>query len=246
MGSKQTFAFGSGSVICLAGGVATKVGTLQEISIDLSSTNVMLTGQNQFPDAIARGEGKIQGKAKTGLLDLQLFSSTYLGLAIDTTGYTKLIEGEAKTIPASSTYTVTAANPNLTDLGVYYADGSGQLTPGTVATGKYTVNPTTGVYTFAPGDAGKAILLSYSYVSTNGSRVVVSNQAMGINPVFALQLQNGYANVNGTTYTSLKLFSCVTSKISFPFKNKDFVVSDMDFDCFADPTGKLYEFGIGT
>lgn len=125
MAAKQTYAFGSGSVICLAGGIATKIGTLQEISVDFSSTNVMLQGQNQFPDAIARGEGKIQGKAKTGTLDLQLFSSIYLGQAIDTTGYTKLIEREAKTIPASSTYTVTAANTLITDLGVYYADGSG-------------------------------------------------------------------------------------------------------------------------
>lgn len=188
MAKKQTFAFGTGSAICLAGGVATKIGTLQDISIDLSSTNVMLQGQNQFPDAIARGEGKIQGKAKSGVLDLQLFSSIYLGQPIDATGYTKLIEGEAKTIPASSAYTVTVANVpsggnTITDMGVYYADGSGQLTAGSVATGKYTVNPATGVYTFAAGDAGKAILISYSYFASNGNRVVVSNQAMGVNPV---------------------------------------------------------------
>ncbi len=69
---------------------------------------------------------------------------------------------------------------------------------------------------------------------------------MGINPVFALQLQNGYSTVNGVTYTSLKLFSCVTGKISLPFKNKDFMVSDLDFDVFADSTGRLYELGIGT
>ena len=250
----STYSFGSGSVICLAGGVATTIGTLQEIQIDISSTNVTLMGQNQFAVAVARGEGKVTGTAKSGQIDLQLFSSLYLGQAIDATGYTKQVAAEAHTIPASSAYTVTVTNSasistTFIDLGVFYASGAGELkavAAGSEAVGKYSVNASTGVYTFAAADEGLGVLISYSYFAATGSRVLMTNQLMGFNPVFQLFLSNGYANVQGITYTTLKLYSCVSNKMSLPFKNKDFVVNDFAFDCFADQSGNILELGIGT
>lgn len=252
MSATNTYGFGTGSVICRANGIPTKIGTLQEIEIDISSDIVELMGQNQYAEAIARGKSKVEGKAKTGRIDMKAFSSLYLGTAIDTSGYTKLIEGETHSIPSSGgPYTVQVTNHTsaIEDMGVFYADGSGQLSPvaaGSEATGKYSVAPATGTFTFAAGDSGKALLFSYAYLSANGSRVIVTNQAMGINPVFELLLSNGYANINGIIYTSMKLYSCVANKLTFPFKNSDFVVSELDFSAFSDPNGNVLEFGIGT
>lgn len=241
----KTYAFGSGSVICLANGKPVKVGCLQDIEIDISSDTKMLYGQNQFPDAIARGQGKISGKAKTGTIDLNLFNSLYAGQTLDATGYEKLVENEAKAVPAASTYTVTATNAAgfTQDMGVYYANTGVQLTQvaaGSEAAGKYSVNANTGVYTFAAADASAAVLISYNYNSANGSNVLVTNQQTGINPVFQLFLQEGFTGAGGRTNVTMKLFSCVSSKLTFPFKNDDFAVSDFEFDCFADTSGNVY------
>ena len=54
------------------------------------------------------------------------------------------------------------------DRGVSYASSGTPLTPvaGTPTTGQYSVSA--GIYTFSPGDAGKAVLISYGYIPTAG------------------------------------------------------------------------------
>lgn len=82
------FEFGSGTVwITPVGGnlpadpTPIEIGTLQDVSIDISFDLKMLYGQNQFPEAIARGKGKISGKAKFGrfnsdLINQMIFAGT--------------------------------------------------------------------------------------------------------------------------------------------------------------------------
>jgi hypothetical protein len=248
MTATSTYGFGSGSVICVANGNPTKIGTLQDIEVDISASTVELMGQNQYAEAIARGPAKIEGKAKTGKIDLKLFNNIYLGSTLDTTGFDKIIESEAASVPGSGPYTVqvTGHTGFIADLGVYYADGTGQLTAGTVAAGKYTVDASTGTYTFHSSDTAKALLFSYIYKPSTGNNLLITNTAMGLNPVFALYLQNGYTTVSGVTYTNLRLYSCVASKITFPFKNSNFMVSDLDFSAFADSSGNVFQFGVGT
>ncbi len=54
------------------------------------------------------------------------------------------------------------------DRGVSYASSGNPLTPvtGTPTAGQYNVSA--GVYTFSPGDAGGAVLISYGYIPTAG------------------------------------------------------------------------------
>ena len=251
MTQTTSYAFGTGDVILTGLGLTPiNVGTLQDVEIDISASTQMLYGSNQFPEIIARGEGKISGKAKTGKIDLGMISTLYSGIAPDVTGYEKLIKLEAHSVPASSTYTVTATHTAgfIADQGVYYAAG-GQLTPvtaGSEAAGKYSVNPATGVYTFAAADAGVAVLVSYTYLANTGSQMLVTNTLMGANPVFQLFLQSG-ATPSVRQNVTMRLYACVFSKMTFPFKNNGFMVSEFDFDAFADTTtGNVYKTGVGT
>ena len=85
-----------------------------------------------------------------------------------TAGYGTLTTGEAHSVPASGPYTVTVANAATFafDAGVTYANGTAlTAVTGTPARGQYTVNGTTGTYTFAAADAGAAILLTYTWNS---------------------------------------------------------------------------------
>lgn len=53
------------------------VGTLQDVSLDVSFNTVPLMGAYQFPVALARGAGSVKGSAKSGEFD-----STLLGLPV--------------------------------------------------------------------------------------------------------------------------------------------------------------------
>ena len=78
--------FGSGAVwgertdVTGSGIGPRQFGVLQDIQIDFDWTDKPLYGQLQFPVAIARGQGKITGKAKfaqiLGLLYSDIFSAS--------------------------------------------------------------------------------------------------------------------------------------------------------------------------
>jgi hypothetical protein len=55
-------------------------GVLQEIQIDFDWSDKELYGQRQFPIAIARGQGKITGKAKFAQILGLLYSDIFFGL----------------------------------------------------------------------------------------------------------------------------------------------------------------------
>lgn len=80
------FEFGSGSLWLtpVSGNLAAnptpiEVGTLQDVSLDISFDLKMLYGQKQFPESIARGKGKITGKAKFGRFNSDLISQILFG-----------------------------------------------------------------------------------------------------------------------------------------------------------------------
>lgn len=94
----------------------------------------------------------------------------YVEIAITPTAVP--VAGEAHTVP-SSPFQVVIAPPAggvfSADEGVRYANGT-PLTPissGTPTTGKYICNIQTGTYTFAAGDVGSGILISYTYANGN-------------------------------------------------------------------------------
>jgi hypothetical protein len=214
-------------------------GVLQDIQIDFDWTDKELYGQLQFPVAIARGQGKITGKAKFAQILGLLYSDIFFGLT-PATGQFAVSQLEAATVPAATPYTVTTANATNfnDDLGVVYA-GSGKrfnrvTTPS--AAGQYSVNFSTGAYSFSAADANAALLLSYTYnVAASGSKLTITNQVMGVTPTFKATFYTTY-NGNGT---ALRLNACTANKLSFPTKVDTWTISELDFSAFADASGTI-------
>jgi hypothetical protein len=214
-------------------------GVLQDIQIDFDWTDKELYGQLQFPVAIARGQGKITGKAKFAQILGLLYSDIFFGLT-PANGQFAVSQLEAAIVPAATPYTVTAANASSynDDLGVVYASSGKRFnrvsTPSTL--GQYSVNFATGVYTFSSADASAALLISYTYnVATSGSKLTITNQVMGMTPTFKATF---YTTYNGDG-TALRLNACTANKLSLPTKLDTWTINELDFMAFADASGTI-------
>lgn len=242
----QTY-FGSGTLwgtrTDIANATPIKFGALQDVNLEFSANTKELYGGSQFPIAVARGTGKITGKAKAAIQGA-VFSDLFFGVT-RSTGNTRTSVSEAASVPAVSTYTVTVSNSATfaADLGVVYAATGLPFTK--VASGptvgQYSV--AAGVYTFAAADASAAILVDYTYTTTLvGQSMTVTNQALGVQPVFSVVLSMQYTATSGLVKGYLKLPACVASKLSIPTKLDDFTISEFDFSAFADASGNVMQF----
>jgi hypothetical protein len=221
-------------------------GILQDIQIDFDWTDKELYGQFQFPVAIARGQGKVTGKAKLARVLGLLYSDIFWGLT-PSVGQFGVTEYEADTVPVSSPFQITVANAAAynDDLGVYYAAGSqasgapfNRVTTPSGA-GQYAVNFATGVYSFSSADEGQAVLISYTYqISGTGHQVAITNQIAGTTPTFQATFYTTYAGKG----TALRLNACVASKLSLPTKIDDWTIEELDFSAYADATGTIGYF----
>lgn len=218
------------------------VAVLQDVSVDLDYETKTLYGEKNFPVAVGRGKGKITWKAKAGDFTAGVLGSLFLGSAA--TGARKgVVIDFATNIPATP-FTVTLVPPSagsfVADLGVTDVLSGKPLTrvDSAPATGQYSLDPGTGVYTFAAADTLKPVLISYEYLvaSSPGSQLFqISNNLMGYTPTFSAILYNQYA---GKTL-AMKLNNNVLGKLSLPFKNDDFTTHDIDAEAFADASGSL-------
>jgi hypothetical protein len=226
------------------GNGARQFGVLQYIQIDFNWTDKELYGQFQFPVAVARGQGKITGKAKFARILGLLYSDIFFGQNA-ATGQFAVSQYEAATVPASTPFTATVANAaNYNDdLGVYYAATGKALTRVTTpsAAGQYSVNFATGVYTFAAADANAALLISYTYnVATTGSKITLTNPLTGVTPTFKATFYQAVSpGSSPAAPLALRLNACTSSKLSLPTKVDDWTISELDFMAFADATGTI-------
>jgi hypothetical protein len=220
-------------------------GILQDVQIDWDWTTKELWGQYQFPLDIARGQGKIAGKAKFARIFGAIYGDLFFGQS-PATGQLTVAENEAATVPASTPFTVGAGNAATysDDLGVYYATGAnagGRLvrvtTPATA--GQYSVNPATGVYSFAAADAGAALLISYLYGTNSGRKLVLTNQFAGFTPTFKATFYTVKTTQGVPAGLSLVLNACTATKLSLPTKTDDYEIQEFDFSAFADATGTI-------
>jgi hypothetical protein len=232
------YQFGSGKLYGLVGAVpvARPFGALQEISVDISFNLKELYGQDQFPLTIARGQGKIEGKAKYANLNGGMINDIFFGQT-NATGKKVPVSREPGTIPTTP-YQVTVVNSATfaEDLGVVIAATGVPMVRVASAptTGQYSV--AAGVYTFAAADTGIAVLIDYAYtVAASGNTTTIVNQLSGTTPSFAAAFAIKYGA--GSLY--LHLNSCISSKISFATKIEDFLVPDFDFKAFADASGTV-------
>lgn len=240
--------FGSGVLFGLpnSGNLATnptpsKLGLLQELSVDFKADLKKLYGQGQMPAATARGKLEVNCKAKIAIFDLGSLNQLYFGQSLSAGTAIEVVDGEAGTVPASSTYTVTVSGSAefVDDLGVVYAAtgkalvnvGAGSLT----AAGQYKV--AAGVYTFDSADASAAVLISYTQTATdaNMSTLALVNQNMGYAPQFKAVAYNKFRG----EYLGIQLNQCTMGSLTIASKLEDFWMFDITFDANCDNSGAL-------
>jgi hypothetical protein len=241
--------FGSGVVFGTpnAGNLATDptplpVGVIQDVKLTLGADLKSLFGQQQWAVDSAVGKRTIKGTVNFAQLSNMLLSQLFFADNV-ATGIvaTSPYPGEAHSIPGTSPYTVTIDPPNsgvfVSDQGVIYAATGQPLTAiptGTPAAGQYTVNASTGVYTFAAADEGKGILVNYTYTqTTTGTSLVVSSHTMGWGPILAMNLVFPYDGIGiGVYLPNVRL-----GKIDMSSKLDDYAMFSSDFEAFAGAAG---------
>ena len=240
------FVFGSGVLIGTPqGGTPINFGLAQEISVNISTSTKALFGQYNFPVAIGSGTRKVTGKAKLARISGQALGTLFFGVT-PIAGGAQTQFGEAASVPASSPYSYTTSfhATFLADQGVVYAATALPLKQGASGptVGQYSVSA--GVYTFAAGDAGAAVLISYSYaVTSSGESIAVASQLIGPTVTFS-------ANLFATDPTtgkqfSMLLYNCVADKLALGTKLEDFMVPELDFSCFANAAGQVCQLNFG-
>jgi len=215
------------------------LGSMQDVSIDVSVDIKTLYGSKRYPIAVGQGKGKIEIKAKHAEIDGGVLGSLFYGKAA-TAGIKAAVFDSAASVPASP-YTITVAPPSagtfVADLGVFNATTGAQLARVASAptTGQYTVSGA-GAYLFAAADTLKPMLISYEYSVASGGNVwTMSNDIMGSTPSFSLLLQNSYDSKTMVC----KLNRCVSGKLSLPLKADDFALYDFNAEAFSDAAGSL-------
>jgi len=239
------FNFGSGALwgertdVVGSGIGPRQFGVLQDVQVDFDWTTKPLYGQFQFPVVIARGQGKITCKAKVAQVQGLLFSDLFFGTAPGIGQYA-ISQLEPAIVPLAPPFGVTVANAFTynDDLGVVYATTGGRFNRVTTPSlgGLYTVNLTSGVYTFSPQDAGASLMISYSYSkSAIGAKLTITNQFMGMTPTFKATFYTTYAGSG----QSLHLNACTSNKLSMPAKIDNWTIYDIEFEVMADASGTI-------
>lgn len=235
------YKFGSGVMVGVrtdqANPTPSMMGILQEASVDFAFTNKQLVGQYQFPVAVARGVGKISGKAKFANINAAMFNDLFFQGTL-ASNEKRVAVAESCQV-ATNTFTVANAASFLTDLGVYNTVSGRFMTrvASAPAAGQYSVNTGTGVYTFAAADSNPLVQITYEYsfTTTTGKTLTIGNQLLGLNPTFKVVLSQTF---NGRQL-NLTLNSCTSTKLTIATKLEDFLIPDFDFEAQADASNSI-------
>lgn len=223
------------------------LGIAQSFDFSMKQQIKKLMGQFKVAVDVAGAELDITGKIKFSRLNIALFNDLLFGQTV-TTGASAgkqisvVVNGLPEQHAAAATVTVTQAATFSEDLGVFYAVGGKQLTrvASSPPVASYSVNETTGVYTFNASETGN-LNFFYEYTNTSSmTSVAVANTLMGTIPAFEFHYQHYYVNQAGTVNNfHLKLNACRGEGFDMPFKNNDFQAIDWKFTAFADTSGNI-------
>jgi hypothetical protein len=238
--------FGPGVLIAsIPGGTPVNIGFAQEITFNDKVTLKSAYGQNRYALAVGAGTAKTSVKAKFLRVSSLAISQLLIGVA-PTPGGNFMQFGELHTL-ATVTPSLTIAPPNsgtfYSDQGlVYSATGLPlQYTTSAPTTGKYSLNPSTGVYSFAAGDAGVGVIASYLYSTGSIGQSLNSGNPI-IGPSISTQVNILYTDPNTQFQATLQLFNVVWDGIDFATKLEDFVYPEMNGECFVNAAQQLYQW----
>jgi hypothetical protein len=224
-------------------------GVIQNVKFDLDAEIKTLFGTGEWAVDAAIGKRTIKGSFEFAQWTNAVVSQLFLGSdGTVTTGSVEnaLWPGEAHTVPASSTYTITvtnAADTPLVDYGVTYA-ATGialQKVASLSAAGQYMVNLTTGVYTFDSADASAAVLINYCWTIMTGTTLTVGQTPMGNGPVLEMNVVMPYEQNQGGAQSIIFNFPNVRlGKISAATKLDDYTMYTCEFQAFAGAAGNPF------
>jgi hypothetical protein len=214
-------------------------GVTQNVKMTLGAEIKTLFGQSQWAVDSAVGKRSIKGTVEFAQISNALMSQLFFGDGV-TAGsqFTSTYPGEAHSVPASSTYTVTVTNAEspIVDFGVTYALTGVPLqkVSALTAAGQYEVNLATGVYTFDVADASAAVLVNYQYpMVSSGTTLTVGTHPMGYGPVVEMNLVFPYEGGGlGFIIPNARL-----GKIDIATKLDDYAMYTVDFEGFAGAAG---------
>ena len=245
------YAFGIGAVIGkrtdVAGQPPLFFGTITDISVDFERKIEFLVGQYNLPVAAGGAELKISGKAKNARFQANMMNNMFFGTNVLTTTAGQMLEmanSEARTIPATTPFTITTNNSSgwTEDLGAFYSSNGVQLVPTATAlnaVGQYSTNA--GVYTFFSSDAGLGVNLYYGYTTavSGASEISLTNTLMGPVPTFELFIKESFNYFGVTKDIVIKFNACVSPKLAWPFANSKFAMQEFDFQAICDSGNNL-------
>lgn len=224
--------FGAGDLWVYPNGLspssAHKVGTLQDLDLNVERNVKELYGENEFPEDIATTTGKVSGKFSQGRLQAALIAGAY-GLT-PATGQRVGMPFESTGVIAGATYT--AANTT----GFEHAQVRDEFgTPLERSTGapsatQYQVT-TGGVFTFNAAANGKTYSISYSYTVVGGFTTTITNELAGTASYYRIDMFNSY----GGNKMGFSVYRAIIPKLSLPFKNQDHTIPSMEFSGMGDP-----------
>jgi hypothetical protein len=222
-----------------------QVAVLKDISVDISYTKKDLIGNLQFPVDSAKGEGKLTGKAKSGWFHGGLIAAILSGSTTVVGSNIGVFNEQA--VPTTNTITVSGSATWVSDLAVFDTVAQKFLTrvASAPAVGQYSV--AAGVYTFNATDGTHLMSITYDKTAAStGTTIKLTNQLMGTNTAFSLKLYNNYQGMAGGANSSgIYLPSVVIPKLSFAFKNSDFMEKSLDFEATADAVGNIVSVFTG-
>lgn len=236
------YMFGTGQIYAtpVGGGNPLRLGALQDVSVEFSGDTKQLFGQYQFALDVARGKTKIEGKIGSGNIDVAAFNQIFFGGTLTSNSERKQVVNEAGTIPTTP-FQITVANGATfyLDLGVYNVTNSLQMTQvaSSPAANQYSVNSSTGVYTFNTADSGDSVLINYIYTAAtaNSGTLSITNNLMGSTPKFQMVCSQIF---NSKQFT-LVLYSCVADKLSLPLKQDDYTISEIGYSAQANDSNVI-------
>jgi len=230
----------------IANGTPVQLAVSQEISMDESFETKKLYGQNQFPVDVGRGKGNLGVKAKFAQVNGLTVSSLYFGQTLVTGNESYKYDVTGAAIPLTP-FQITPTVPNsgtwAGDCGVRDSNGVPMTKVASApATGQYSV--AAGVYTFAAADTAKIVFISFRYTAaapTTAKKMVIQNVPMGAAPVVQLDI---FFSKNGKDF-STRYPQAIASKLSWQSKLDDYMVPEIDFECFADAAGNVLYRSFG-
>jgi hypothetical protein len=228
-----------------------RLGTMQDITVDIDVDLKTLYGSKRFPISVGQGKGKIEIKAKYAEINGAILGSLQFGKTASAGVRAAVFDFVVK-VPAAEAASQAAAQVTVeppqgatfvTDLGVLDAATMESLERAAVVdgqaptVGQYTV--ANGVYRFAPSTQDRTLLISYEYraegANAKGQIFQLTNDVMGPTPAFSLLLQNSFDGKN----LVMKFNRAVSSKVSLPLKNDDYAVYDLSAQAFADAADEI-------